>query len=315
MIRYLPHDQINSERWNECITRALNGNIYGYSWYLDIVCPGWGALVEDDYNRVMPLPAWQKMKVQYLAQPLFTQQLGVYSPSMISSREVREYLHKIPAKFRYVDINLNSQNKIETSGLNYKYNINYELDLQLPYKQLESAFSENLKRNIRKAIKLSMQISKTDNPEAIVELFRRYRGARIKTLANQQYIVLLNLLKTIVHKGLCEVWEVYDEQNQLLGGVAWVKSNGKAIFLFSAVSDSGRQKGAMPYVIDTFIRENAGKNLILDFEGSNDEKLGRFYAGFGSKKVFYPRVYFNYLPIYVRIGVKIYRYMRTTLKK
>jgi len=119
----------------------------------------------------------------------------------------------------------------------------------------------------------------------------------------------------LISKGLCEVWGVYDGNNQLMGGVTWVLSNNKAVFLFSAVSESGRKKGAMPYLVDSFIKENTGKNMILDFEGSNDENLGRFYAAFGSKKVFYPRIYFNYLPFYTRIAVKIYRNLRPVYEK
>jgi hypothetical protein len=315
MIRFLTHDQIDSERWNDCITQSANGNVYGYSWYLDLVCPGWCALVDGEYECVMPLPAWQKMKIQYLSQPLFTQQLGVFSRSGISSREVREFLYKIPRRFKYVDINLNSANKIETTGLNLKYNINYELNLDEPYPQLANAYSENLKRNLRKAGKFALRISKKVEPGVLIELFRENRGSSIKSLSDKQYEVLKNLFNMLVQKGICEIWGIYDEQDRILGGVSWVISNKKGIFLFSAVSDSGRHQGAMPLLIDTFISENAGKDMILDFEGSNDEKLGRFYAGFGSKKVFYPRIYFNYLPFYIRIGLIIYRDLRVLIKK
>jgi hypothetical protein len=315
MIRFLTHDQIDSERWNDCITQSVNGNVYGHSWYLDLVCPGWCALVDGDYEYVMPLPAWQKMKIHYLSQPLFTQQLGVFSRNQISSREVREFLYKIPRRFRYVDINLNSANKIETTGLNHKYNINYELYLNEAYPQLVNAYSENLRRNIRKAAKFKLRISKNVEPKILIDLFRKNRGSSIKSLSDTQYEVLLDLFNMLVKKNICEVWGVYDEQEKLLGGVSWVISNKKSIFLFSAVSDSGRHQGAMPFLIDTFISENAGKDMILDFEGSNDEKLGRFYAGFGSKKVFYPRIYINSLPFYVRIGLSIYRDLRVLIKK
>jgi len=315
MIRFLTNEQIDSIRWNECINQAFNGNVYGYTWYLDLVCPGWCALVEDEYLRVFPLPAWQKMKIHYLAQPLFTQQLGIYSASPVSSRELKDFLYKIPAQFKYGDFNLSTFNKIEASGINYKYNINYELSLDLPYQQLVSSYSENLKRNIRKASTFSNSLSKNVDPALLIELFRNNRGARIKSLTDSQYTLLLNLMKMLVQRGVCEVWGVYDEQNVLSGGVSWVKSHNKAVFLFSAVSDTGRQTGVMPFIVDTFIRENALKNMILDFEGSNDKNLGRFYASFGSKKLFYPRIYFNYLPFYFRIGLKVFRQLRSFLKK
>jgi hypothetical protein len=315
MIRFLKNDQIDSEKWNECITESSNGNIYGYTWYLDVVCPDWCALVEEDYSFVMPLPSWKKMGINYLAQPLFTQQLGIYATDSISSRDVKEFLYKIPARFKYGDFNLNSYNRIETSGFNYKYNINYELELGLPFEQLENSFSENLRRNIRKAGRFSLKVSKTEDPALLIKLFRQNRGARLTALSDEQYDLLLKLLKMLLQKGLCDVWGVYDELGALIGGVSWVKSNQSVVFLFSAVSETGRSKGAMPFLIDQFIRENAGKQLVLDFEGSNDENLGRFYSSFGARKVFYPRVYFNYLPFTIRLGIRVFRYLRTLLKK
>jgi hypothetical protein len=61
------------------IARSFNGIVYAYSWYLDIVSPGWDALVKDDYKSVMPLTWRKKYGIKYLYQPFFTQQLGVFS--------------------------------------------------------------------------------------------------------------------------------------------------------------------------------------------------------------------------------------------
>ena len=55
MICYLTHNQIDKQRWDECIAQSPDGLIYCWSWYLDVVHPGWEALVEDDYENVMPL--------------------------------------------------------------------------------------------------------------------------------------------------------------------------------------------------------------------------------------------------------------------
>src|SRR4030043_203599 len=55
MIKHLRHHEIDKERWDESIKKAFNGIIYAYSWYLDIVSPGWEALITEDYKKVMPL--------------------------------------------------------------------------------------------------------------------------------------------------------------------------------------------------------------------------------------------------------------------
>ena len=44
----------------------------------------------------------------------------------------------------------------------------------------------------------------------------------------------------------------------------------------------------------------AGKDLILDFEGSDIETLALFYNGFGAVKENYPIVRWNRLPWWMR---------------
>ena len=75
MIKYLSHSQIAPPRWAALL--AACGTVHVYSWYLDIVHPGWEALVDDDYQAVMPLTGGKKFGVNYLFQPYFVQQAKI----------------------------------------------------------------------------------------------------------------------------------------------------------------------------------------------------------------------------------------------
>ncbi|MDZ4667693.1 MAG: hypothetical protein SGJ00_07395 [bacterium] len=55
MIRYLSHSAIDKVKWDHCIGTAENHLIYGLSWFLDIMCTEWEALVKGNYEEVMPL--------------------------------------------------------------------------------------------------------------------------------------------------------------------------------------------------------------------------------------------------------------------
>jgi hypothetical protein len=79
MITYLTHKEIDFEKYDRCIDLSLNGIVYAYSWYLDMVTDDWDILVEDDYKSVMPLPKRKKFGIHYIYQPFFVQQLGVFS--------------------------------------------------------------------------------------------------------------------------------------------------------------------------------------------------------------------------------------------
>ncbi len=52
-------------------------------------------------------------------------------------------------------------------------------------------------------------------------------------------------------------------------------------------------------LIDHFIKENANKHLTLDFDGSNDEALARFYKGFGSTRIDFMKISRNTLPAFI----------------
>lgn len=314
MIRFLQHDMIDKALWDDCINHSLNGNLYAWSWYLDIVSPGWCALVENEYEMVFPLPVASRAGFSYIMQPIFTQQLGLFYKSNSSEEKLGEFLNCIPSEYKYIDFNLNTSNYIGTSDHVLEMT-NLELDLISPYRDLVSGYQNNLQRNLKKAAKNKLTISKHLRPEEIISLFRANKGQELTHLSNKQYVIIQRIAYESMHKGIGEIWGAYDEHNQLIAAILWISSHQKSIFLFSALSETGKKLNAMPWLIDSFIKQNAGMPLTLDFEGSNMEGLARFYSSFGAKKVIYQRYVKNSLPKHLRIVLKIWRLSRIHLKK
>jgi hypothetical protein len=314
MIRFLQHEMIDKPRWDDCINNAVNGNLYACSWYLDIVSPGWCAFVEDDYAMVFPLPVSSKAGFNYIMQPYFTQQLGLFYQSSISEGKLAEFLTRITAEFKYIDFNLNTSNYLPSSA-NVSDMTNLELDLTREYMDIVKGYHINLQRNLKKADSKKLTISKLVRPEEIISLFRANKGQHLQHLEDNQYALIHQIASVSIHKGTGEIWGAYDEFNQLSAAILWVTSHQKAIFLFSALSETGKKLNAMPWLIDAFIKHNAGKPLTLDFEGSNIEGLARFYSSFGAKKVIYQRYMFDSFPLHLRFGLKIWRLIRMQLKK
>jgi hypothetical protein len=75
--------------------------------------------------------------------------------------------------------------------------------------------------------------------------------------------------------------------------------------LFSGRDTRAQEPGIMHFLLDHCIREHAGKPIILDFEGSNNEGLGRFYAGFGAQLFHYTHLKINRLPYLLKILVTL----------
>jgi len=313
MIKHLKHSEIDKNKWDECIQRADNGLIYAYSWYLDLVCNSWDALVEDDYKSVFPLTFNKKFNIHYLYQPFFAQQLGVFSQKILTTEKVENFIKLIPSNFRLIEINLNTKNKITNPAIPLKASLTHELPLNVSYDILKNEYSSNIKRNIKKAIAAGVEIRNNQSINPIIEIFKNNKGKSISTFSDKEYLILEKLIDTCISKGLATVLGAY-ENNKLCAGASFIESNNKVIFLFSATNKQAFENGAMSLLIDTFIREHAQSNLSLDFEGSNNPDLARFYKSFGAKEKKYFQYYKNTLQQPLCLGFAFYKKAKSYFK-
>lgn len=305
---------IDKVQWDNCISYAVNGNLNATSWYLNIVSPGWCALVEDDYENVFPLTIESKRGFQYIRQPFFTQQLGLFYRNSSNENHLSEFLAAIPGTYKYIDYNLNTSNRISASEFLTDL-VNIELELFNDYKTIASGYQKNLQRNLRKAVLNGFRLEKQVPINEIITLFRANKGLELGHLSDSQYNLMRQIAETSIQKGIGEIWGAYDNNNELIAGILWVTSHQKSIFLFSALSQLGKNLHAMPWLIDCFIQQNAGKGLTLDFEGSNNPGLARFYLSFGSKALTYQRYFRNSLPFILRVALNMWRNIRKLIKK
>jgi hypothetical protein len=126
------------------------------------------------------------------------------------------------------------------------------------------------------------------------------RGSTIDNLKERDYRLLNTLVSACEKHNLVERIGCRSEHGDLLAGAIFVKSIHSWIFLFSATTTDGKNSGAMSRVISTFIERHSGENIYLDFEGSMDENLSRFYKSFGSGEVVYLQIRKNTLPQFIR---------------
>jgi len=310
LIKYLQHKQINKKKWDACINQAFNGNAYAASWYLDLVHEGWEALVEGEYERVMPLTGARKMGISYLFQPYFTQQLGVFSKSKLSPGIVEKFIQSIPPHFKFVEINLNSFNRIINTAYDFSQNNNYLLDLINPYERLYKKYTRNTKRNLKKSTTHKLSLSKHIKPEDLIQLFRANRGRHLDKWKDAHYHILQRIMYKAIYKGKGVLYGVYTDFNELCAAAFFLRNNNRIVFLFSGSNQSARENGAMTMLIDSVIKEFASSRTVFDFEGSNDANLARFYRGFGAKKNTYPGLQMNKLPFPLKQSFRLYKYFK-----
>jgi hypothetical protein len=296
MIKYLTHNTIDKNRWDDCICKSLNRRVYAFSWYLDAVCPGWDALVEDDYTSVFPLTHNRKWGISYLFQPFFAQQLGLFSQYPVTAERLNLFIRAIPGSFKFVEIQLNAMNNFEVTGGKTKQRVNHELDISAGFEELAAKFAQNTKRNIRKSEEMNVRPGSNIGVDELIELFSENFGKKEGKLQPRHYKALRNLIVYCQNHGLGHIRSIVDKNGSLSAAAFFLFDEMHVYFLFAASSEQARENGAMFALISQFLAENAGKYSILDFEGGNDPNLGRFYKSFGAAEVGYPALYMNRLP-------------------
>lgn len=293
-ILYIKHREIDDEKWTRCIENANNSRIYANNWHLDRTAVVWDALIYGDYRFVMPVPVKIKFGITYIYQPLFCQQLGIFPEP---DKEIAElFYNALFAKFRYCDVHINSQNPalLSKNTMSFFPRVNYLLDLQYNYKSLAKSYSTNTKRNIAKAAGNNFQFITGIQLEEYIEF-------RLQNLPDKFPKKEINKLKSAISfgqfKGIGEIYGVYSSENELCAAVYFCKWKNRVIYLNAVTNKTGKELGAMYFLVDSFLKENAERDLILDFEGSMVPGVARFYSGFGAVTETYHQLKFNRLPL------------------
>lgn len=318
MIHYLTHNQIDKQRWDECIAQSPDGNIYSWSWYLDVVHPGWEALAEDDYEAVMPLTGNKKFGINYLFQPFFTQKFGVFGKKEVSEEKIEQFLEAIPEKFKFAEIKIGGTLKgfNAINGLkgfkaaaikDVKAHRNIELSLSPDYSVIAANYNSNTKRNLAKAQKQGLQTIENVDPSIIIDLFRKNRGKEIKHWGDKEYARLLNLINIAKKHDACQVLAAQNTDNQIVAGAIFMISHNKIVFLFSGSDESNKENHGLTFLLDDVIKRFCDSDTILDFEGSDNDGLARFYKGFGGEEKYYHEIKFNRLNKISNFALNIFK--------
>ncbi len=295
-IRYLKRNEIDTDAWNACIDTAGNGSIYAYTFYLDALCSHWDAVVVDDYKAVMPLPWRRKWGFYYLYHPFALAQSGLFG-NALTPRLLHGVLKKIPLKFRYWDMPLNFGNRFSIADFSLYERMNFILKLNHPYPDLAAAYRQQHKRNLKKALAQNLVVQKNIPVDRVIGLAK---SGNAVGGTPQDFIRFKRLYQTLAAKGLAFIYSVSSPSGVVLASAVFFFSHGRAYYILPGNDAAGRTAGASHFLIDGFIKDHAGTDLILDFEGSDIAGLQFFYSSFGATEEPYAAIFHNRLPWFLK---------------
>lgn len=296
-IQYMRYAEIDKSKWDRCIEKSKNGLVYAFSYYLDAMSKNWDALVLNDYEAVMPLTWNKKYGIFYLYQPFLTAQSGVFG-DFINPDILQQFLNSIPKKFQYLDICLNQGNVFLSERFPLFLRSNFILNLHKPYDELYNSYSENIHRNIKKAIQSGCITRKDFEVQQVIEL----ASEQMKTFASNSDEGLKRFKKLYPILKRHEKATTYGVflKEQLMASCVLLNSHNRLYYVLVGNHPGGKTIGASHALIDAIIKDHAGKNILLDFEGSDIPGLAFFYKSFGSIEEKYSALRFNRLPFYLK---------------
>jgi hypothetical protein len=296
-IRYIKKKDINYTLWDRCINNSINGAVYSYSWYLDIVAKYWDALVENDYRSVMPLVYRKRLFFRELFTPMLSKQLGIFSEKPVNADKIDKFLKAIPSSFKKINIFFNRQNTQSLKAHPQKMFTIFELDLIIPYEKKKKLYSAVVNASIsnaqEKKLKVKKGITLTD--------FETFIRESVTTISINNLIKPLhNILLHLLNIGNAEILGVYNDKNILYATACFVRSNHDVILLYACTNEPGIKDNANYLLLDSFLKNYSTRNVTLSLEHIDKNWNGEFYKGFGAIESAFFCYSKNRLPLFLK---------------
>jgi len=288
MIRYLQRNQIEDEKYNDCIDTSIQSRIYAYSWYLDIVTDNWSVFVLDDYKAVMPLPWRNKLFLKYVYTPLWILELGVFSKSTIDESLFYKSLRK---KFLFSETRLNSGNTIELLSKNSKLNQFQFLKLNTSLNELTNNYRKDRKRDLKKAESLGLLPKWDNNIDGLLNLFKNNVGKRILKISEKDYNNLKNVILKCIEMKKGNVLTIYQD-NVIVASGFFVTHNYMVTKMVDSTDFSNRRNGANTFLIQEAIKKYNINFDVFNFGGSSIESIANYSKSFGASTIKYQQLNF-----------------------
>ncbi|MHB1305961.1 MAG: GNAT family N-acetyltransferase [Limisphaerales bacterium] len=295
MIRHLRQTQIDRERWDNCVASSESERLYGYSWFLDHVAGRWDGLVVGEYEAVFPLP-WRRSKygLKVARQPVFCQQLGLFSPQA-GELSLERVIQATPRSFLLGQLYTHGRFAPEGSAAGHR--TNQVLSLADDYPSIVAQkYLENHRRSLKKARKHGLRIEFTaDHSPALRYSEALYTGKELGPQPahyDRLHRALASPHNPFPRESVC----CHAPGGELLGSLLLAHSWSRVFILMGGCGDAGKKLCGNHLLYDAVIARYAGTGKLLDFEGSDLPAVNFFNKCFGATNETYHRVQFSPWP-------------------
>ena len=293
MIRHLKRNEIDIQKWNDCVMNSQQPEIFGCSQYLDVCFTNWSGLVLNNYEAVFPISKSSKFFINYIAQPFFVRYFGIYNSGV--TIVISDWINELKKLGQYFSFDVFNLEKEFYSEFDAKEKVFQQLLLNNEYSELRSNYSEGHLRKLKKIKLEDFEIKELNNYQIFIDEFRTTVAEKKLNYSDTNLNTLFQLM-TELPKDFSVISKGVFYNNQVVAGAYFIRYKNRLLYLKGFRQMNGVNDGSMFYLFDHIIAENCNQDLTLDFGGSNNTNVAQFFRGFGAEDSVYLHLEKNELP-------------------
>ncbi|MEO7766374.1 MAG: GNAT family N-acetyltransferase, partial [Ferruginibacter sp.] len=157
-----------------------------------------------------------------------------------------------------------------------------------------------LKQSIKKAQLLNCTIRRNIEIGEVLALAQE-QSKKFSAATKEDYDRFQALYNQLFTRQKAATYGIYTPSGQLVASCVLFFSHKRIYYILAGNHPKGRTMGASQLLINSFIKDNAGQDILLDFEGSDVRSLAFFYSSFGSTAELYVGIKLNKLPKIIQL--------------
>ena len=286
--------------------------LFMQAWWMDAVCAGkrWEVIAG------MPCLVRERLGMRYVVMPQETQIGGYFVPvksqksKVKGESEIAEEIvkglreRKLDYYYQHFPIGSPLPEELEKRGFTIRKHTTYRIEDLQDLEAVRKRYSENKRRQIRKAAALEPV---DVEPERFYAFHKACLEKQGKEIAYSEAFFRSLDAACVAHDAR-KILGLQDDAGALHTAVYLVYDEMTCYFLIPCYAPEFGSSGAGARIVDEAIGFASEKGLVFDFEGSMIPGVANHYAQFGSMPRYFYEVEKVYNPMF-RIVLKLYHLM------
>jgi hypothetical protein len=262
-LEFVPFEKIDKNKWNGTVHYAPNGNVYGYYWYLRSVVKEWDAIIEGDYQSVMPIPRanWSGFELDLIPSA------GPYTVNALTENRVSEFYTKwseAASKYSYPFNEKLTTHLAKIDNHALKSAALSSINLFDSYDVLVNNYTLDTKSEIDHLNYDDFSFSAIEKPEVFL--------AKEK-LSHQEKNILFRLFYNAIQRGTGSCIKVINTNKNTNAFAFFISDRGK---IYTAYTGRQNDIQAELLLFDTFIKNNSSTSSSLHSSTANHQIISKF---------------------------------------